>query len=153
MKTLKLILETKNDWVGLVLRVTLGVVIFPHGAQKMLGAFGGFGFDGTMTFFTETVELPWIIAFSIICIEFIGSISLILGLASRLWSTAFFGLFLGIIFTTQLEHGFFMNWFGTQQGEGIEYSLLIIGLAIATFIQGSGKYSFDTIINSKIKQK
>lgn len=153
MKTLILVFDTKKDWVGLVSRITLGAVIFPHGAQKMLGAFGGFGFDGTMHFFTESEGLPWILAFLIICIEFIGSIALIIGLGSRLWAMAMMGLFLGIIFTNQIEHGFFMNWFGTQQGEGIEYSLLVLGIAFITFIQGSGKYSIDASINSKINAK
>ena len=130
-------------------RLTLGLVLFPHGAQKMLGLFGGYGFAGTMQFFTEQMELPSIIALSIITIEFIGSISLLLGLLSRLWAIAFIGLFLGIILTTQWQHGFFMNWLGQQEGEGYEYSILIIGLALSTLINGGGKYAMDNIIINK----
>jgi putative oxidoreductase len=138
------ILNTESNWGALVARLTLGIVLFPHGAQKMWGLFGGYGFAGTMDFFTNQIHLPWIVAFAVIMIEFFGSIFLILGFASRLWSLAIAGLFIGIIFTTHLEHGFFMNWFGNQAGEGYEYALLIIGIAVAVLVNGSGKYALDT---------
>jgi len=138
------ILNTESNWGALVARLTLGIVLFPHGAQKMLGLFGGYGFAGTMDAFTNQMHLPWIVAFAVIMIEFFGSIFLILGFASRLWSLAIAGLFIGIIFTTHLEHGFFMNWFGNQAGEGYEYALLIIGIAAAVLIHGGGKYAIDT---------
>lgn len=137
------IFNTNNDWTGLVTRLTLGLILFPHGAQKMLGMFGGYGFTGTMGFLTDTVHLPWIIGFLVIIIEFIGAISLITGFASRIWSATIIILFIGIILTSHLDNGFFMNWFGNQKGEGYEYHLLVIGLSIATLINGSGKYSVD----------
>lgn len=137
------IFKTNNDWTGLVTRLTIGLVLFPHGAQKMLGLFGGYGFNGTMDFFTNTMHLPWIIAFLIIIIEFFGSLSLIIGLASRIWSAAIIVFFIGIIFTVHIDNGFFMNWLGNQKGEGYEYDLLVIGLSLATLINGSGKYSID----------
>ncbi|MEQ8927952.1 MAG: DoxX family protein [Fulvivirga sp.] len=143
------ILNTESNWGALVARLTLGIVLFPHGAQKMLGWFGGYGFTATMDAFTNQMHLPWIVAFAVIMIEFLGSISLILGFASRLWSLAIAGLFTGIIFTNHLEHGFFMNWFGNQAGEGYEYALLIIGLAISVLISGGGKKALDTqLVNS-----
>lgn len=137
-------LNTESNWGALIARLTLGIVLFPHGAQKMLGLFGGYGFVGTMDAFTNQMHLPWIVAFAVIMIEFFGSIFLILGFVSRLWSLAIAGLFTGIIFTTHLEHGFFMNWFGNQAGEGYEYALLIIGIAVAVLVNGSGKYSIDS---------
>ncbi len=137
------ILKTNNDWTGVILRLTIGIILFPHGAQKMLGIFGGFGFSGTMGFFTETMHLPWLIGFLVIVIEFIGALSLIAGFASRIWAGLIIILFLGIIFSSHLENGFFMNWFGNQKGEGYEFHLLIIGLSIATLINGSGKFSVD----------
>ncbi|MDW3210617.1 MAG: DoxX family protein [Reichenbachiella sp.] len=138
------ILITESNWGALAARLTLGIVLFPHGAQKMLGLFGGYGFTGTMDAFTNQMHLPWIVALAVIMIEFFGSISLLIGFASRLWSLAVAGLFIGIIFTTHLEHGFFMNWFGNQAGEGYEYALLVIGIAVAVLINGSGKYAIDT---------
>ena len=136
-------LNTESNWGALIARLTLGIVLFPHGAQKMLGMLGGYGFKGTMDAFTNQLHLPWIVGFGVIMIEFFGSIFLVLGFASRLWSLAITGLFTGIIFTTHLEHGFFMNWFGNQAGEGYEYALLIIGIAVAVLINGSGKYALD----------
>jgi len=138
-----IIFNTNNDLTGLVTRLTLGLILFPHGAQKMLGMFGGYGFTGTMSFFTDTMHLPWIIGFLVIIIEFMGALSLIAGFASRIWSALTIILFIGIIFTSHLDNGFFMNWFGNQKGEGYEYHLLIIGLSLATLINGSGKYSVD----------
>jgi putative oxidoreductase len=139
----KLIFKTNNDWAGLITRLTIGIILLPHGAQKLLGLFGGYGFTGTMGFFTGTMHLPWIIAFTVIMIEFFGSILLIVGFASRIWSALTIILMLGIIFTSHIANGFFMNWYGTQPGEGYEYHLLLIGLSIATLINGSGKYSVD----------
>jgi len=138
-----LIFKTNNDWTGLVTRLTIGLVVFPHGAQKVLGWFGGPGFSKEMNFFTEILHLPWLIAFLVIIIEFLGAISLLIGFASRLWSAAMVILFIGIICMEHLQHGFFMNWFGNQKGEGYEYHLLVIGLSIATLINGSGKFSID----------
>lgn len=140
------IFSTNKDLTGLIIRLTLGLILFPHGAQKMLGLFGGYGFSGTMDFFTGTLHLPWIISFLIIIIEFVGSISLIAGFASRIWSALTIVLFIGIIFTSHIDNGFFMNWFGNQKGEGYEYHLLIIGLSLATIVNGSGRYSTDNLI-------
>jgi putative oxidoreductase len=145
----KLIFGTNNDWTGLITRLTIGLILFPHGAQKMLGLFGGYGFSGTMSFFTGTMHLPWLIGFLVIIIEFIGSLSLIAGFSSRIWSAIVIIQMIGIILTSHIDNGFFMNWFGTQKGEGYEYHLLVIGLAIATVANGSGKYSVDGIIDSE----
>ncbi len=143
------IFSTNNDLTGLIIRLTLGLILFPHGAQKMLGMFGGYGFSGTMNFFTGTLHLPWIIGFLVIIIEFVGALSLIAGFASRIWSALTIILFIGIIFTSHLDNGFFMNWFGNQKGEGYEYDLLIIGLSLATLVNGSGKYSADNLITKQ----
>ncbi|SEL08851.1 putative oxidoreductase [Aquimarina amphilecti] len=132
-----------------ITRLTLGLVIFPHGAQKLLGLFGGYGYTATVESFTTQMGLPSFIAFSIIMIEFLGSISLILGLFSRVWALSLSGMFIGIIYTTQLANGFFMNWFGNQNGEGYEYSLLVIGLAVSIIVNGSGKWSLDKLISKK----
>lgn len=142
----QLIFATDNSWAALVARITLGLIIFPHGAQKMLGWFGGYGFKGTMGFFTGTANLPWVIGFAVIMIEFFGSISLIAGFATRIWAALLVLLMLGIILTSHLQQGFFMNWFGNQKGEGYEFHLLVIGLALVSFIAGAGKYSVDAAI-------
>jgi len=150
MKNLFKKLITTHPNLGFsIARLTLGLVIFPHGAQKLLGLFGGYGYQGTMESLTTQMGLPSIVAFSVIMIEFFGSISLVLGIFSRFWALSLVGMFTGIIITTQLEHGFFMNWYGNQAGEGYEYSILIIGLALSVLLNGSGKWSIDTIISKK----
>lgn len=135
--------KTNDSYIGLILRVTLAIVVFPHGAQKLFGWFGGYGFSRTMGFFTETVGLPWIIGFLVIVLESIGAIALLAGFATRIVAFSYILLAIGITFTSHFENGFFMNWFGNQAGEGYEYFILWIGIAIALTITGSGKYSFD----------
>lgn len=136
----------KNDWTGFILRLTVGAIIFPHGAQKMLGWFGGYGFTGTIKYFTDTVHLPWIIGFLVIIIEFFGSLFLLMGIASRIWAILLIFLMVGIIFSSHIDHGFFINWSGNNKGEGYEYHLLVIGLSIAILLNGSGKYSVDKFL-------
>ena len=137
------IFNTNNNWSGFMTRLTAGLILFPHGAQKMLGIFGGYGFSGTMGYFTDVLHLPWIIGFLVIFIEFAGAIALILGFASRIWAASTIVLMIGIILSSHLDNGFFMNWFGNQKGEGFEYHLLMIGLCTAILVSGSGKFSLD----------
>jgi len=138
--------ETGESYAPLVLRTVLGSVVLMHGMQKLLGWFGGFGFSKTMLFFTESVGLPWIMGFSVILLETAGAVALIAGIGTRIVSLAYIMLPLGMIFTTHLKNGFFMNWFGTLKGEGYEYFILWIGMALALFITGGGKYSVDRIL-------
>jgi putative oxidoreductase len=145
----KLFATGTNDWSGFVIRITIGLILFPHGAQKLTGWFGGYGFTGTMNFFTNTVGLPWLIGLLVIIIEFFGSISLIVGFGTRIWAALVIILMTGIIITSHLQNGFFMNWFGNQKGEGFEFDLLVIGLALAATIEGAGKYSLDARLFSK----
>lgn len=146
----KIIFETNsNNWAATLSRVALGTVLFPHGAQKLLGWFEGFGFDGTMGYFTRTVGLPWIVGLIVIIIEFFGSLSLMLGFATRLWSIAIALLTLGIVQTTHSQYGFFMNWMGNQQGEGIEYFILMLGLTVSLILSGGGRLSVDSWIANK----
>ncbi|MGV3596307.1 MAG: DoxX family protein [Bacteroidota bacterium] len=143
--------SSQNNWAGLLLRVTIAVVLFPHGAQKLLGWFGGYGFDGTMQYFTQTVKLPYIIGLLVILIEFFAPIALILGVGSKILAAVIAILFLGILLTVHLKFGFFMNWFGNQPGEGFEFFLLGIGASLALMINGSGKLSIDNLIVAALK--
>lgn len=142
---------TDDSWTGLILRLTLGIVMFPHGAQKMLGWFGGFGFSGTMGFFMDKLGLPWIIALLVIIGELFGSLGLLLGFLTRFSAASFIVIMLGAITMAHLPHGFFMNWFGQQQGEGYEYHLLVIGMAIALLVTGAGRWSVDRALADRIK--
>lgn len=138
------ITKTDDSFAAVILRLTLAVVIWPHGAQKMLGLFGGTGFDMTMMYFTDQLGLPWIIAFLVILIEFFGPLMLIIGLWSRVAAGALLCLFVGIIFFAgHMATGFFMNWGGQQGGEGFEYHLLVLGICVAIIFLGSGRLSVD----------
>lgn len=139
----QLLFATERDWTGLVLRVFLGLIMWPHGAQKLFGWFDGFGLNASIEYFVGTVGLPWIAAVIIILIEFFGPIALIIGLASRVWAAAIAVIMVGAIFADSLQHGFFMNWFGNQAGEGFEYHLLMVGVSVAIMINGSGRFSID----------
>lgn len=147
---MKAFFQTDDGWGGLILRLTLGLVIFPHGAQKLLGWFGGFGFSGTMGFFTETLHLPWLVALLVIIGESFGSVALILGLLTRFTAASYIVIMLGAITMAHLPYGFFMNWFGKQQGEGFEYHLLVIGISLALLVTGAGKWSVDRLIAEKV---
>jgi putative oxidoreductase len=147
---IKYLFQTNASFLYWVPRVILGCVMFPHGAQKLFGWFGGFGFTNTMTYFTETAGLPWIIAFLIIMVESLGSLGLILGFFTRLSAFGLICIMVGAIITVHIPNGLFMNWFGKQAGEGFEYHLLVIGISIPLLISGGGKYSVDGLINKKI---
>jgi len=149
----KKIFQTTDNAAATVIRIVLGLVLFPHGAQKLLGWFGGFGFKGTMGFFTETVHLPWIIGFGVIMIEFFGSLMLIAGIASRFIALLVIVNFIGIIFTSHIANGFFINWLGNQKGEGYEYHLLVIGMAASLLFSGAGKLAVDRILLKSPEQK
>lgn len=145
----KKIFHTSNDYVLTILRLVLGVVFFAHGAQKMLGWFGGYGFKGTMGFFTQTMHIPAAFAFLAIAAEFFGGLGLLVGLLTRV---AAFGITVNMlvaIFTVHVANGFFMNWSGQQKGEGFEYHLLVLAMTTALMIRGAGAFSIDRAISEK----
>jgi putative oxidoreductase len=140
---LRKLLATSHDWTLTLLRLVMGIVFFMHGAQKTFGWFGGFGYNGTMGFFTNMMHIPAIFAFLAICAEFLGGIGLIVGALGRI---AAFGIACNMVVALLLVHaqfGFFMNWTGQQKGEGFEYHLLAIAIAVVLMIKGSGAFSVD----------
>ena len=148
---MKYLFQTNDKFSYWVPRVILGCVILPHGAQKLFGWFGGFGFTNTMTYFTQTAGLPWIIAFLIIMGESLGSLGLIVGFFTRLSALGLICIMVGAIITVHIPNGFFMNWFGKQAGEGFEYHLLVIGMSIPLLVSGGGKYSVDMLIHKNFR--
>jgi len=149
---IKPLLNTTNDLPALVLRLTLGIVMLPHGLQKTIGWFGGGGFSGTMGYFTENLSIPTIIAFLVILAESAGALALIAGFLTRLAAAGIAAVMLGATFMVHLQFGFFMNWSGQQQGEGFEFHLLAIGIAIALIIRGGGLWSVDAKLAPHLSQ-
>jgi len=139
----RLLATDAGNWGPLIARLGLAITVFPHGAQKLFGWFGGYGFEGTMAFMTGKAGLPYFVALLVILIESIAALLILAGLFTRVAALGIFGLFAGILFKFHLANGFFMNWTGSQQGEGFEYFLLLLALALILLVQGGGKWSAD----------
>jgi putative oxidoreductase len=145
----KKLLATTDDATLTFMRLLLGIVFFPHGAQKLLGWFGGYGFSGTMGFFTAQMHIPAPLAFLAICAEFFGSLGLIFGFLTRI---AALGVAINMLVAVLMVHGhisFFMNWTGAQKGEGFEYHLLALALAFSLIVRGAGAFSVDLALSRK----
>ena len=145
------LLATDRSRTLLVQRLALGLILFPHGAQKLLGWFGGYGFSGTMGFFTDTMHLPAPLALLIIVDESLGAIGLVLGAGTRVAALGIASVMLGAVFTTHIHVGFFMNWFGGQAGEGYEYHLLALALAVPLIVRGAGAFSVDGLLSERLR--
>lgn len=146
MKKMNWLFQSGDHVRGIITRLTLGIVILPHGLQLLLGWFGGYGFSGSIKYFTYTVGLPWLISFLVILLQSLGALMLILGFVTRPLALFTIFLFIGMIVTAHIDFGFFMNWDGTQKGEGFEYHLLVIGLSLLLLVDGAGKYSIDYLV-------
>ena len=95
------VFATDNSTATAILRLVLGVVFFAHGAQKMLGWFGGFGFSATMAMFTDMMHIPAPLAFLAIAAEFFGGLGLILGFLTRI---AAFGIGMNMLVAIVTVH-------------------------------------------------
>lgn len=140
---LKRILKTTDDSAALVLRVGLGLVFFPHGAQKALGWFGGSGLAGTIGYFQENMGIPLVFALLAIAAEFLGAIGLVVGLLTRVAAFGIACVMAVAVAMVHWQHGFFMNWSGQQAGEGFEFHLLALAIALALMIRGGGRFSLE----------
>jgi putative oxidoreductase len=126
--------------------------MFAHGAQKLFGWFGGFGFEGTMQFFTQTIGLPYAAGLTIILLETAGMLFLAAGLFTRYLSAGVIIIMLGAIFTVHLPNGFFMNWHGNLQGEGFEMHILLISLAFINTMYEGGALSLQDWASKKLRK-
>lgn len=141
-RALAAVVATDGSAAQTVARVALGAVMLPHGLQKAFGMFGGYGFEGTMGFLTG-MGLPWLVALLVIGIELVGATALLAGAFGRVAALGVSSVMIGAVATTHLQHGFFMNWGGTAAGEGFEFHLLALGLAVVVMLRGSGAWSVD----------
>jgi putative oxidoreductase len=143
----KKLVSTSDDLALTILRVVLGVVFFAHGAQKLLGWFGGYGFSGTMGYFTHLLGIPAPLAFLVILTEFLGGLGLLFGFLTRIPALGLAIEMIIAVFLVHMPNGFFMNWAGTQKGEGFEYHLLAIAAAAVLLLRGAGAYSVDRTLS------
>ena len=143
-------LATDRSWSLLVQRIALGLVILPHGLQKVFGMWDGFGFTGTMSFFTDTLGVPAPIGFLVIVERHARGARA--DRRSRHAARCRPGP-LDDDRRTLLWHwpnGFFMNWNGLPRGEGFEFHLLAIALALPLVLRGGGRLSLDRALNRLI---
>ncbi len=143
---LKMLVKTETDYALTLSRLVLGFLFFVHGSQLMLGWFGGFGLSGSMNFFTQQLGIPAVFAFLGIAGQFLGGIFLILGLAGRIAALAIICNMVVAVAKVHWQFGLFMNWFGTQKGEGFEYHLLVITIGLLVVVRGSGAFSLDRLL-------
>lgn len=142
-------LKTSNSPALLFIRVALGVVMFAHGAQKVLGWYGGPGFEKTIEIFQTQMHFqPWL-TILLMAIEFLGSLGLILGVFTRLAALGIGTSISVCAYMNHLQNGFFMNWSGNQPGEGFEFHILVVGIALALFVSGGGLLSADKLMARK----
>ncbi len=150
----KILQTDRNGFMLLTLRLTLGLVIFAHGAQKLFGIWGGHGVAWTIKAWEEWFNIPSFLTITVIIIESIGALLLIFGLATRIWAALIGAIMLVAVYLVHLQWGFYMNWYmQPQTGEGFEYHILVLGIVIAIIIGGGGKWSLDTILLNKINSK
>ena len=143
-------MTTSSDPALTLLRGVVGVVFFAHGAQKMLGWFGGPGFSGTMKGFSDFLHIPAPLAFLAIAAEFFGGLGLVAGLFTRVAASGIAATMAVAVSLVHLPNGFFMNWTGAQKGEGFEYHLLAVAAAAVLILRGGGAWSLDRLL-SKVK--
>jgi putative oxidoreductase len=143
---LKMLVKTETDYALTLSRLVLGSLFFVHGSQLMLGWFGGFGLNGSMHFFTQQLGIPAVFAFLGIAGQFLGGIFLTLGLAGRIAALAIICNMVVAVAKVHWQFGLFMNWFGTQKGEGFEYHLLVITIGLLVVVRGSGAFSLDRLL-------
>jgi putative oxidoreductase len=144
----KKLVATSNDPAFTVLRILLAVVFFPHGAQKLLGWFGGAGAAGTIAFFQQTWGIPAFLTVLVILLEFAGAFGLVAGFLTRVWAAGIAIEMVVAVFLNHLGNGFFMNWGGNQKGEGFEFHILAVAIALALVLGGGGAASVDRAMTS-----
>ena len=141
---LRALVRTDNSPAQFFIRLALGIVIFPHGAQKVFGWFGGSGYIPTIETFAAMGVPAWV-TILLMVIEVGGAVFLILGFGTRFWALAIGSAITVCMYTNHLQYGFFMNWSGKLQGEGYEYHLLVVGISLALLLRGGGIFSVDRL--------
>jgi putative oxidoreductase len=147
------LMHTDAAWSGPLLRVVLGLIMYAHGSQKLLGWYGGGGFDASMGFFTGPMHLPASIAFLVIIGEFFGGLALVLGLCTRFCAASIAVIMAGAVSLVHWPNGLFMNWMGNQGGEGFEFHLLVLAICAALMVSGGGRWSLDGMLSRRLEAR
>ncbi len=144
---MELVFATYPSWSHLVVRVALGVIFFAHGAQKVLGWFGGNGLRATIAAFGKGLGIPPAAAVIAAFIEFLGGLALVVGFLARPAALGLIVVMLVAVSKVHAQHGFFLNWNLTPgKGHGWEFNFALIAMALAIVIGGAGMLSVDRLI-------
>ena len=150
LSVIEKLLQTDADYVCTFLRTIAGIIIFPYGMQKLLGWFDGVGIKGTLEQMTVR-KIPQFIGWLVIIGQSLGSIALIFGFLGRIAAGGLFIIFIGALIV-HLPDGWAMNWFGTKNGEGIEYHVLLLSLLLIVIVRGSGAMSIDAWLSAILSE-
>jgi putative oxidoreductase len=127
-----------------LVRVTAGLLLVPHGAQKLFGWFGGYGIEATGQFFSAKLGLPASLALLAGVIEFFGGLMLAAGLLTRPVAALVVGMMAVAVTQVHLGNGFFWT------SGGFEYPLFWGIVALAFVLRGGGRYSLDALIGREV---
>ncbi|MBP8645368.1 MAG: DoxX family protein [Syntrophobacteraceae bacterium] len=150
---MKTLLRTNDWWTNLVVRVALGIVMVPHGVQKLLGWFGGGGLWATAPLFSEKLHISAGLTILVIVSELLGGLGLIAGFLTRVCAFGVFCVMAGAVVLVHWPHGFFMNWSGNQAGEGFEFHILAMATALTLLVTGGGKWSVDSALYRRARRR
>ena len=141
------VFATYPSWSLLVIRLGLGIIFFAHGAQKVLGWFGGHGLKGTIGYFQQALKIPPALTVLDALTEFLGGIALIVGFLGRPTAVGLIIVMLVAIAKVHGANGFFINWaMQPGKGHGFEMNFALIAMALAVLIGGAGIFSIDRMI-------
>jgi putative oxidoreductase len=142
---IKRVVTTDTGTSQLALRIPVGIVFIAHGAQKLFGAFGGYGLEGTGQWMASIGLNPgFLMALLAGSAEFFGGIALMLGLLVRPAAVVLAFTMLVAIFAVHIGNGLFMS------NDGYEFGLVLLAASVSLAISGAGRASIDRIIASKI---
>jgi putative oxidoreductase len=137
-------MSVSSDSIALLLlRIPLGAIFIAHGSQKLLGLFGGPGLTATLKHFETHLGIPPVFTLLAIIAEFGGGIGVLIGLFTRFSAFGIAATMAVAIFKVHWVHGFFLN---SPKGQGFEYCLALLGMALALVASGGGSWTFDRII-------
>lgn len=145
----KLFNTDEKSYSLLFLRVVAAAMILPHGAQKLLGWFGGNGFEATISGFANYLGIPPFFGVLAVLAESAGGLLLLFGLFSRISAFGLAVTMIVAVFTVHIHNGLFMNWTGKAAGEGFEYHILYFSIVFVILVKGAGAFALDSLLAKK----
>jgi putative oxidoreductase len=142
------VVNTVDTWGFLIIRLALGCIFMAHGAQKLFGLFGGAGFAQTMQQFQQGLGIPMPLIFIAMVTEFFGGLAVLTGCLTRLAALGLAVIMIVAIVKVHWAGGFFLNLNCVPGvGQGFEFNLALLAMALGLVISGPGYLSIDRWIS------